>query len=96
MLRECIKRGIPVAVHESNAFPGVTVKMLGKEGAVVLLCSEDARRHLPEHGHVARLDHHHVLGVDAVDGRIIPHQPRLGRVQILGDHAHHPRLGLGN
>ena len=48
VLRECIKRGIPVAVHESNAFPGVTVKMLGKEGALVLLCSEDARRHLPE------------------------------------------------
>ena len=48
VLRECIKRGIPTAVHESNAFPGVTVKMLGKEGALVLLCSEDARRHLPE------------------------------------------------
>ena len=48
VLRECLKRGIPVAVHESNAFPGVTVKMLGKEGALVLLCSEDARRHLPE------------------------------------------------
>ena len=48
VLRECLKRGIPVAVHESNAFPGVTVKMLGKEGALVLLCSEDARRHLPD------------------------------------------------
>ena len=48
VLRECIKQGIPVAVHESNAFPGVTVKMLGKEGALILLCSEDARRHLPE------------------------------------------------
>ena len=51
VLRECIKRGIPVAVHESNAFPGVTVKMLGKEGALVLLCSEDARRHLPDGVH---------------------------------------------
>ena len=48
VLREAIKAGVPVAVHESNAFPGVTVKMLGKEGALVLLCSEDARRHLPE------------------------------------------------
>ena len=48
VLRECLKRGIPTAVHESNAFPGVTVKMLGKEGALILLCSEDARRHLPE------------------------------------------------
>ncbi len=48
VLREAIKMGIPVAVHESNAFPGVTVKMLAKEGATVLLCSEAARRHLPE------------------------------------------------
>ena len=48
VLRECIKRSIPTAVHESNAFPGVTVKMLGKEGALILLCSEDARRHLPD------------------------------------------------
>ncbi len=48
VLREALKRGVPVAVHESNAYPGVTVKMLAKEGATVLLCSEEARRHLPE------------------------------------------------
>ena len=48
VLREAIRAGVPTAVHESNAFPGVTVKMLAKEGATVLLCSEDARRHLPE------------------------------------------------
>lgn len=48
VLREAIRAGVPTAVHESNAYPGVTVKMLGKEGATVLLCSEDARRHIPE------------------------------------------------
>lgn len=48
VLREAIRAGVPTAVHESNAYPGVTVKMLAKEGATVLLCSEDARRHLPE------------------------------------------------
>ena len=48
VLREALRAGVPTAVHESNAFPGVTVKMLAKEGATVLLCSEDARRHLPE------------------------------------------------
>ncbi len=47
VLREAIRAGVPTAVHESNAYPGVTVKMLAKEGATVLLCSEDARRHLP-------------------------------------------------
>lgn len=48
VLREAIRAGVPTAVHESNAFPGVTVKMLAKEGATVLLCSEAARKHLPE------------------------------------------------
>ena len=48
VLREALRAGVPTAVHESNAYPGVTVKMLGKEGATILLCSEDARRHLPQ------------------------------------------------
>jgi UDP-N-acetylglucosamine--N-acetylmuramyl-(pentapeptide) pyrophosphoryl-undecaprenol N-acetylglucosamine transferase len=39
--------GIPVLVHESNAFPGITVKTLAKEGATILLCNESARKHLP-------------------------------------------------
>ncbi len=47
VLREAIRHGVPVVVHESNAYPGVTVKMLAKEGATVLLCSEAARKHLP-------------------------------------------------
>lgn len=47
VLREAIRHGVPVLVHESNAFPGVTVKMLAKEGATVLLCNEAARRYLP-------------------------------------------------
>ncbi len=47
ILRKALKMHIPVLVHESNAFPGVTVKALAKEGATVLLCSEAARKHLP-------------------------------------------------
>ena len=47
ILRQALKQKIPVVVHESNAFPGVTVKMLAKEGATVLICSEAARRFLP-------------------------------------------------
>lgn len=48
VLREALKQKIPVVVHESNALPGVTVKLLAKEGATVLLCSEAARKHLPQ------------------------------------------------
>ena len=47
ILRCALKMHIPVLVHESNAFPGKTVKELAREGATVLLCSEDARRFLP-------------------------------------------------
>ncbi len=48
VLREAIRHGVPVVVHESNAYPGVTVKMLAREGATVLLCNEAARKFLPE------------------------------------------------
>lgn len=48
VLRRALRRGIPVLVHESNALPGVTVKLLAREGATVLLCNEDARRYVPE------------------------------------------------
>ncbi len=46
ILRKAAKMGIPVVVHESNAFPGVTVKMLAKY-AVILLADESARKYLP-------------------------------------------------
>ena len=48
VLRQALRHHVPVVVHESNAFPGVTVKMLAKEGATILLCSEKARQYLPE------------------------------------------------
>ena len=47
VLREAIRHGVPVLVHESNALPGVTVKMLAREGATVLIVSEAARQYLP-------------------------------------------------
>ncbi len=47
ILRTAAKMGIPVVVHESNALPGVTVKMLAK-WATVCLPDESAKAHLPE------------------------------------------------
>lgn len=52
ILRKALQMHIPVLVHESNAFPGVTVKALAKAGATVLLCSEAARKHLPANSKV--------------------------------------------
>ncbi len=46
ILRKAAKRGIPVVVHESNALPGVTVKMLSK-WATVCVSEDAAKAHLP-------------------------------------------------
>ncbi len=47
ILRKAAKRGIPVVVHESNALPGVTVKMLAK-WATICVSEESAKKHLPD------------------------------------------------
>lgn len=52
ILRQAARMGIPVAVHESNAFPGMTVKMLAKYADVIMLCDEAARKYLPAEANV--------------------------------------------
>lgn len=52
ILRKAAKMGIPVLVHESNAFPGVTVKMLAKYAGATMIAAEDARQYLPPSAHV--------------------------------------------
>lgn len=47
VLRKAAQMGIPVFVHESNAFPGMTVKMLARY-ATVLLADKQAEKYLPE------------------------------------------------
>ena len=43
VLRMAHKMGIPIALHEQNAFPGVTNKTLAKLADCVMLTSEDAK-----------------------------------------------------
>lgn len=43
-----IKLKIPTLVHESNAFPGVTVKLLSKKTDTILVGFEDTKRRLPK------------------------------------------------
>lgn len=38
--------GIPIVIHEQNAFPGVTTKMLAKRASRVLLAIPDAEKYL--------------------------------------------------
>ena len=42
------KLGIPTLLHESNAFPGVSVKLLSKKVDAVMVGFEDAKKRLPK------------------------------------------------
>ena len=43
---------IPLVLHESNAYPGVAVKLLAKKASKVLLGFEDAKNKIPSHDNV--------------------------------------------
>lgn len=46
ILRKAAQKGIPIIIHEQNAFPGITTKMLSKYAKCVMLAVEDAKDHL--------------------------------------------------
>lgn len=46
VLKAAAKMGIPTVVHESNAFPGVTTRMLSKYVDMVLLGFEESKQYL--------------------------------------------------
>lgn len=52
VIRTAAKMGIPCVVHESNAYPGVTVKMLAKDVTTVLIAVEAARKYFKENVNV--------------------------------------------
>ena len=46
VVRMAAKMGIPTAIHEQNAFPGVTNKALSEKVDVVMLTAEEAKEHM--------------------------------------------------
>lgn len=46
VIRMAAKMGVPTAIHEQNAFPGVTNKALSEKVDVVMLTAEEARKHM--------------------------------------------------
>ncbi len=48
VLRTAAKMGIPTIIHEQNAFPGVTNKMLAKNADRVMLAMPDAKKHFKD------------------------------------------------
>ncbi len=51
VIREAVKLGIPCVIHESNAYPGVTTKMLARSVKTVMLAVPDAKEHLDPAAH---------------------------------------------
>lgn len=45
VMRAAAKLNIPCVIHESNAFPGVTSKLLSKDMNAILIAVEDARKY---------------------------------------------------
>lgn len=48
VLKAADELGIPILIHEQNAFPGVANKMLSKKAAAVMLAIADAQKHMKE------------------------------------------------
>ncbi|MFT3952154.1 MAG: UDP-N-acetylglucosamine--N-acetylmuramyl-(pentapeptide) pyrophosphoryl-undecaprenol N-acetylglucosamine transferase [Oscillospiraceae bacterium] len=47
IVRKAAQMGIKTAIHEQNAFPGVTTKLLSKHADAVMLTTEAAAKYLP-------------------------------------------------
>lgn len=47
VVRKAAQLGIPTAIHEQNAFPGVTNKLLAQHADLIFLAVEKAKEHLP-------------------------------------------------
>lgn len=48
VIRAAQQLGIPTVIHEQNAYPGVTNKLLAKKAAAVMLTFEAAKEYFPE------------------------------------------------
>ena len=48
VIRAAQQLGVPTAVHEQNAFPGVTNKLLAKKAKAVMMTFEAAKQYFPE------------------------------------------------
>ena len=52
VLRTAAKMGIPTIIHEQNAYPGVTNKMLAKKAKRVMLAVKDAEKHFDKNARI--------------------------------------------
>ena len=45
LLRQGARRGIPTAVHEANAMPGLTTRMVADSASRIMVCFEESKSH---------------------------------------------------
>jgi len=48
VIRAAQQLGIPTAIHEQNAYPGVTNKLLAKKASAIMMTFEAAKKYFPE------------------------------------------------
>ena len=48
VMKAALEKGVPVLIHEQNAFPGVANKMLSKKADAVMLAIADAQKYMKE------------------------------------------------
>lgn len=53
MVREAARRGIPTAIHESNAIPGLTTRLLENSADLIMVGFEECRKNYRHPGKVA-------------------------------------------
>lgn len=51
ILRKAAQMGVPIIIHEQNAFPGITTKMLSRKARCVMLAIEQAKKFFDEKHH---------------------------------------------
>jgi UDP-N-acetylglucosamine--N-acetylmuramyl-(pentapeptide) pyrophosphoryl-undecaprenol N-acetylglucosamine transferase len=87
VVRKAHQMGIKTAIHEQNAFPGVTTKMLVKNADVVMLAMSAAMEHLPER--------HYIITGNPVRPAILNITKEQARKQLGVDDDHPFILSFG-
>ncbi len=87
VVRKAHQMGIKTAIHEQNAFPGMTTKMLVKNADVVMLAMSAAMKHLPER--------HYIITGNPVRPAILNITKEQARQQLGVDQTHPFILSFG-
>ena len=79
VLKQAQKLGIKTAIHEQNAFPGITTKMLASNADAVMLAMPEARKHL-------KLNKEPIITGNPIRGELLKSDRNMARQKLqIGD-----------